>query len=187
MPATRASAAPASVPFQGVDRTRGYFARVWNGIRTTAVGMRLTLRHFFTKPTTVQYPEEQPYFSPYERGLHEFEPDKCIVCHLCAKACPVECIDIQSVAPAGKKVLTGFTIDYAKCLFCALCVDPCPVDCIHMGQQYDLSSFERVSGTLIDFTKGEGPWRTARTSGDPEAGLHAETRSRPLPGREPGA
>jgi NADH-quinone oxidoreductase subunit I len=148
----------------------GYFARIWSGIRTTAVGMRLTWRHFFTKPTTVQYPEETPYFSPYERGLHEFEHDKCIACLLCAKACPVDCITIE-----GPRLgVTKYEIDYAKCLFCALCVDPCPVDCIHMGQQYDLTSFERVKGTKIDFTKGEGPWRTARECADPGAGLRRE-------------
>ena len=167
-------AAPASGPGAAPAPTRGYMARIWHGIKTTAVGMRLTWRHFFTKPTTIQYPEEQTYFSPFERGLHEFEPDKCIVCHLCAKACPVECITIESVSPAGKKVLTKYEIDYSKCLFCSLCVDPCPVDCIHMGQQYDLSAFDREGGTRINFMTGEGPWRTARTSADPHAGLRRE-------------
>ena len=77
----------------------------------------------------------------------------------CVDACPVDCITIE-----GPRLgVTKYEIDYAKCLFCALCVDPCPVDCIHMGQQYDLTSFERVKGTKIDFTKGDGPWRTART------------------------
>ncbi len=153
----------------------GYLARIWSGIRTTAVGMKLTWRHFWTKPTTIQYPEEQPYFSPYARGLHEFEPEKCIVCLLCAKACPVDCILIESTGAGKNTVLTKYEIDYAKCLFCSLCVDPCPVDCIHMGQQYDLTSYDRVNGVKIDFMNGEGWWRTARTSADPGAGLKRET------------
>ena len=148
----------------------GYFARIWSGFRTTAVGMKLTLRHFFTKPTTILYPEDAPYFSPHERGLHECEHDKCIACLLCAKACPVDCITIEG----PRLAVTKYEIDYGKCMFCALCVDPCPVDCIHMGQQYDLSTFERAEATRIDFTKGEGPWRTARTSASPGAGLKNE-------------
>lgn len=154
----------------------GYLKNIWHGMSTTAKGMKLTWRHFFTKPTTIQYPDEgeETYFSPYERGLHEFEPEKCIVCFLCAKACPVNCIKIEDdptkKSKAGK-FLTVYEIDYAKCLFCSLCVDPCPVDCIHMGTQYDLSAFERDGGTKIDFMNGEGYWRTAETSADPEAGL----------------
>jgi NADH-quinone oxidoreductase subunit I len=150
-----------------------YLRRIWQGVRTTAAGMKITWDHFFTKPTTVQYPEEEPYFSPHERGLHEFEPDKCIVCHLCAKACPVDCILIEGT-PGKNAVLTKYEIDYNKCLFCSLCVDPCPVDCIHMGQQYDLSAFDRTKDVKIDFTKGEGLWRTAATSAEPGAGLRRE-------------
>ena len=75
-------------------------------------------------------------------------------------------------ARKGKqKVLTVYEIDYNKCLFCELCVDPCPVDCIHMGQQYDLASFDRTEHVKIDFMNGEGPLRTARTSAHPDAGL----------------
>jgi len=156
---------------------REYFSGIWKGVSTTAKGMLLTGRHFFTKPTTIQYPDEgeETYFSPYERGLHEFEPDRCIVCYLCAKACPVDCIDIREDKAAKSKagkVLTKFEIDYNKCLFCELCVDPCPVDCIHMGTQYDLAAFDRTAGVKIDFMVGEGPWRTAKTSADPDAGVN---------------
>jgi NADH-quinone oxidoreductase subunit I len=157
---------------------KSYLRNIWHGVVTTAKGMTLTWRHFFTKPTTIQYPDEgeDTYFSPYERGLHEFEPDRCIVCYLCARACPVECITIgedkEAKTKAGK-VLTKFEIDYNKCLFCELCIEPCPVDCIHMGQQYDLTSFERQKGTIIEFTNGKGPWRTALTSADENTGVRA--------------
>jgi NADH-quinone oxidoreductase subunit I len=152
----------------------GYFHQVWSGIRTTAKGLAVTWRHFRDKPYTIQYPEEQPYFSPYERGLHEFETDKCIMCHLCAKACPVSCIYIHEEGRGKTARLTRFAIDYSKCLFCSLCIDPCPVDCIHMGQQFDLASFSRKGdGVILDFVKGEGPWRTAQTSDDGKAGLRA--------------
>jgi NADH-quinone oxidoreductase subunit I len=148
-----------------------YLRKVWHGIKTTAQGMVLTGRHFFTKPTTIQYPEEQTYFSPYERGLHEFEPDKCIICYLCAKACPVDCIRIEETGGGKASQLTVYEIDYSKCLFCALCVDPCPVDCIHMGQEYDLAAHERGDVVKIDFMDGQGPWRTKKTSAHPAAGL----------------
>jgi NADH-quinone oxidoreductase subunit I len=166
---------------------RRYLANIWHGVTTTAKGMRLTWRHVLTKPTTIEYPDpgEETYFSPYERGLHEFEPDVCIVCHLCARACPVQCITIEEDKAARSKagkVLTKFEIDYSKCLFCELCVEPCPVDCIHMGPQYDLAAFGRGAEVRIDFTRGEGPWRTARTSAHPGAGMRAHE-----PGREGGA
>jgi NADH-quinone oxidoreductase subunit I len=149
-----------------------YFKKVWSGVRTTAKGMLLTWRHFLTRPTTIQYPEEPTYFSPYERGLHEFEPDKCIICRLCAVACPVNCITIEEIGAGKTAVLTKYEIDYSKCLFCALCVDPCPVDCIHMGQEYDIASFRRTEGEVkIDFMQGDGPWRTAKTSAHPDSGL----------------
>lgn len=153
-----------------------YFGSIWQGVVTTARGLRLTLQHFFTKPTTIEYPNpgQETYFSPYERGLHEFEPDACIVCYLCAKACPVDCIDIgedKGAKSKAGKVLTKFEIDYSKCLFCELCVDPCPVDCIHMGVQHDLASFDRTEQVQIDFVQGEGLWRTAKTSAHPEAGV----------------
>jgi NADH-quinone oxidoreductase subunit I len=153
-----------------------YFKNIWSGVITTARGLAVTWRHVLTKPVTVQYPEEMPYFSPYERGLHEFEPDKCIICELCAKACPVDCIYIEQEGRGKTATLTKYAIDYNKCLFCGLCTDPCPVDCIHMGQEFDLTAFERTKDVIVDFTQGEGPWRTVKTSAEPRTGVRAHEK-----------
>ncbi|MFV1958999.1 MAG: NADH-quinone oxidoreductase subunit I [Planctomycetota bacterium] len=150
-----------------------YFKDIGSGITTTVKGMIVTIRQFFHRPYTIQYPEQMPYFSPYERGFHEFEPEECIICELCAKACPVDCIYIEQEGRGKAATLTRYAIDYDKCLFCGLCLEPCPVDCIHMGGHYDLTAFEREKSMIVEFTHGEGPWRTILTSAAPGTGVRA--------------
>jgi NADH-quinone oxidoreductase subunit I len=82
--------------------------------------------------------------------------DDCIGCDQCARACPVNCIEIETVKslPAEdlgktsndkKKALwvTKFDIDIAKCCYCSLCVYPCPTECIYMTDVYEFAEFER--------------------------------------------
>ncbi len=45
-----------------------------------------------------------------------------------------------------------YAIDYSKCMFCALCIDPCPTECIHMGDNHDLSGYDRAS-MIVEFTE----------------------------------
>ena len=40
----------------------------------------------------------------------------------------------------------------------------------------DLAAFDRTEHVKIDFMNGEGPWRTARTSAHPDAGLRAHLK-----------
>jgi NADH-quinone oxidoreductase subunit I len=154
-----------------------YFGNILEGIRTTAQGLKITASYFVRNVPkknrfVLHYPDETLEIDKVtHRGLHEYDVDRCISCELCAKACPVDCIYIESVGKGKTAIMTRFDIDYSKCLFCALCVDPCPVDCIHMGQQYDLAAFDRGETVVLDFVKGEGPWRTALTSAEPGAGL----------------
>lgn len=49
---------------------------------------------------------------------------RCIGCHLCARACPVDAI--AGIAQ------TMHTVIAAHCTGCELCVAPCPVDCIEL-------------------------------------------------------
>lgn len=57
--------------------------------------------HAFAKRETRMYPEEPVYLPPRYRGriVLTRDPDgaeRCVACNLCAVACPVGCISLQS-------------------------------------------------------------------------------------------
>ncbi|MGQ0614330.1 MAG: NuoI/complex I 23 kDa subunit family protein [Planctomycetaceae bacterium] len=131
-------------------------ANVWSGLKTTLIGLKITLPYILRKPYTLQYPEELPDLPATERGLHNFEIDKCIACDQCAKICPVDCITIEAEAKGKHARLLKFEIDYTKCLFCALCCEPCPTECIHMGPTFDLVGYTRDE-VIIDYADRENP------------------------------
>lgn len=131
----------------------GYFGTIWQVGMSLFVGLRITIRYFFSPRTliTLQYPLQKDNLPERHRGIHFLETEKCIMCWKCARACPVDCIDIEGTrdgevdgAFQGKGVvMTRFTIDYSRCIFCNLCCEPCPEQCIHMGQEFDFSQFHR--------------------------------------------
>lgn len=146
----------------------GYFGNIWDGIRTTAQGLTLTtsvFRRAVAKGSyTLQYPEEVlPIDQVTHRGIHEYDVDRCISCEQCAKACPVDCIYIESAPDAKGKptkgeaaIMTRFDIDYSKCLFCSLCVPPCPTQCIQLGERYSLPGHTRDE-MVVHFHEGGFP------------------------------
>lgn len=127
------------------------------------IGMRVTFRHLFVPAVTIQYPSVKPELPERERNRLYVNMDDCIGCDQCSRACPVSCIDIETVKSIpgddlgttsnGKKKalwVTKFDIDFAKCCYCELCVFPCPTDCIYMTDTYEFSEFER-SDFVYDF------------------------------------
>lgn len=133
---------------------RNWARAVWMGLKTTWVGLTITVPYIFRRPYTLQYPEEIPEIPPTERGLHVFEIDKCIACDQCSKICPVDCIVIEAEGKGKTARIRTFEIDYSKCLFCALCCEPCPTECIHMGPHFDLVGYTRDE-VIIDYADRE--------------------------------
>jgi formate hydrogenlyase subunit 6/NADH:ubiquinone oxidoreductase subunit I len=81
---------------------------------------------------------------------------------MCANACPVSCIYIQSVGKGQDALMTQFDIDYTKCLFCDLCTPPCPTECIWMTQEFDLASYTK-DDCIINFAAPRPKTRSKRT------------------------
>ena len=135
---------------------KGWSHRVWMGLKTTFIGLAITLPYIFRRPYTLQYPEEVPELPPSERGLHNFEIDKCIACDQCSKICPVDCITIEGEGKGKLARIRTFEIDYTKCLFCALCCEPCPTECIHMGPTFNLVGYTRDE-VIINYADRENP------------------------------
>ena len=140
-----------------------YFLTFWEGMVTILIGMKVTFRHLFVPAVTIQYPSVKPELPERERNRLYVNMDDCIGCDQCARACPVNCITIETVkslptedlgktSNGKKKVLwvTQFDIDFAKCCYCELCVFPCPTECIYMTDVYEFSEFERES-LVFDF------------------------------------
>ncbi len=123
------------------------------GLKTVLIGMRITLKHLFTPPVTMHYPDERWKMPEAYRGLIKVDMDACIVCDLCMKACPVDCIDIQWKREPGVqgKIATKFTVDYQKCIVCGLCTEPCPTLAIFHSHEYEVCSYDR-SPQIIDWT-----------------------------------
>ena len=128
----------------------------WSTIKSIFTGMGITLRHLFGPSVTLQYPDERYELPENSRAKLFVNIDDCIGCNLCARACPVNCIDIETVPSTadvdlGKTStgnpkrfwLTRFNIDMAKCMYCDLCVHPCPTNCIYMVSDYEYSEFDR--------------------------------------------
>ena len=123
---------------------------------TSFAGMRITGRYL--RPgteVTHLYPEEPALVFERTRGRLGVDMDKCTACMLCAKACPVQCIDItgeRKIEGKGKRA-ARFVIDSSRCMFCGLCVEACPFSAIHHTGKCDFSSYERAD-LIADFGQG---------------------------------
>lgn len=154
----------------------------WSVVRSLFSGARLTMLHFLKAGTrrTPEYVSDPDYFKqpdglvtliyPYEaipvpdKGRYRLhnEIDDCIVCDLCAKICPVNCITIESVKATEEIGVTSdgtkkrlyapvFDIDMAKCCYCGLCTTVCPTDCLTMTPVYDFPEID-ISNMIYHFT-----------------------------------
>lgn len=141
----------------------GYFEKNWLGVKTVLIGMWITLKHLFSRNVTVQYPNVHPSekagtdrMPDNARNRLYVDYDLCNGCGGCVRACPVQCITVDTVktvpdddvpplkdgSKRGLWVL-NYEIDFAKCCFCSLCTPACPTAAIKMTTEFEYSTLDR--------------------------------------------
>lgn len=112
-------------------------------------GMLLTLKYFFKKKVTLNYPFEKGFISSRFRGEHalrryESGEERCIACKLCEAVCPAQAIYIEAEERAdGSRKTTRYDIDMTKCIYCGFCQESCPVDAIVEGPNFEFATETR--------------------------------------------
>ena len=138
-----------------------YFKDLFDGTRSLAIGMWITLRHMFRRPVTVSYPRQSLTMTPRYRGHIELIRDeagapKCVVCMACQRACPSDCIALDGAKPEGgtRKVLTRYTLNFTTCSLCGLCVESCKFDALKFSKDYNLASTRKEDYTMDLLARG---------------------------------
>ena len=127
-----------------------YLGDIWEAVATTAKGMRITARYGVDprETITLQYPEERWEPSERFRGFLYNDIKKCTSCSMCVKVCPVDCIALEAVRGADKKlVLVSYEINIGRCMYCGLCVEVCPPKSLTHTSGYEKATVSR--GELI--------------------------------------
>ncbi len=112
-------------------------------------GMWLTLRYFFKRKVTINYPYEKGPLSPRFRGEHVLRrypngEERCIACKLCEAICPAQAITIEAEPREdGSRRTTRYDIDMTKCIYCGFCQEACPVDAIVEGPNFEFATETR--------------------------------------------
>lgn len=143
-----------------------YINNIFQAITTLITGMTVTwghMRKIRKDNVTLQYPEERWPRPERDIGFKvenynvirsrlQVDIDDCIGCLKCERACPVDCIKINTVKAENKGedlldinhtgitsrgtkkalIVSRFDIDMTECCYCNLCVYPCPEECIYM-------------------------------------------------------
>ena len=143
---------------------------------------KMTFGSLFKKPETVLYPLEKKPQPLGLKGHIVLNVDDCILCGMCEKGCPTDCITVDKAAR------TWSCIPF-QCIQCGYCTQICPKKCLAMDPNYWTAAVSKEANVVAvpdkaieaapavkDTPKAEAPAQDAKTAVK-EAVADAETES----------
>lgn len=138
-----------------------YLGGVVEAIKSLSIGLKTSLKVFFEKDETEQYPENRATLKFSDRNRfclemphNDANEHKCIGCGLCQMACPNDTIRVvsemvQTEDGKKKRQLVRYEYNIGKCMFCNLCVQACPQGAIRFNQEFEQAVFDKSKLLMV--------------------------------------
>ena len=150
-----------------------YFANIGRAISTTFEGLSVTSSWLFRRPITIQYPDRmqepvQVQLPENYRGVLEVDIGLCTGCLLCARACPIDAIDVkvEKNKETGVREITKFDIDIGLCMYCGLCTEACNFKSIVHTREFEATTGS-PDGLVLKFVGEPVPVSKAKPNAVP--------------------